>query len=461
MDFLDLTVLCVFLLLTLGIGAYAGRGITDIKAYAVGGRSYGTFALLATLSASYIGGGYTFGVSEKSFSSGMVYSLCLLGFSLQLFLVSRYIAPKMSRFYQAYSVGDIMATFYGETGRLITGISSAIVCAGIIGAQVKATGYVFNLFLGVDPMLGILIGCGIVIAYAVFGGIKAVVATDILQFLVLIVMIPLTLFISVYELGGIEAMLSKLPPMHTAVPGKMGGIAMLSVFLSLLLGEALVPPYVQRLFIAKDTKTTSRGTLISCGLSIPFFLAGGAIGLVAFALNPELNANMSLPYVIDTMLPVGLKGLAVAGIIACIMSSADSYLNAAAIAVIHDLVRPLKKNDLTSGQELHLTRLCTLLIGVFSVVFAIYIESAMDILLYSYNFWSPIILIPLVMGIVGYQLNTRGFLLSSFSGVLGTLGWTFSFEGITGIDGLVAGVITHAIVFLVLWKREPQTPPQV
>ncbi|MFK7973913.1 MAG: hypothetical protein AB8B66_03525 [Rickettsiaceae bacterium] len=56
MEVFDYVILLLFLFFTLIIGAYAGRGIKDIKAYAVGGRSYNAFAILATLSASYIGG---------------------------------------------------------------------------------------------------------------------------------------------------------------------------------------------------------------------------------------------------------------------------------------------------------------------------------------------------------------------------------------------------------------------
>jgi SSS family solute:Na+ symporter len=113
--FIDYTIFAAFLSLTLLIGTYAGRNVKDLSQFAVGGRRYGTFALFATLSASYIGGGYTFGLSEKVFVSGAVYILCLLGFSLQQILVGKFLAPKMANYRDSFSVGDIIAEHYGRT----------------------------------------------------------------------------------------------------------------------------------------------------------------------------------------------------------------------------------------------------------------------------------------------------------------------------------------------------------
>lgn len=450
MTLIDYSIFIGFLCLTLFIGTYAGRNVTDMSQFAVGGRKYGMFALFATLSASYIGGGYTFGLSEKVFISGAVYILCLLGFSLQQLLVGKFLAPRMANYRDSFSVGDIIAKHYGQTGRLITGIASVIVCAGIIGAQVGATGYVFKLFLGIDKVWGILIGCGIMIAYSIVGGMRAVVATDILQFCILVVSIPLALLFGIMNVGGVDAFVQSIPVEHITFPGNLSYITIISLFLSLLFGEALVPPYVQRLFIAKDETVTKWGTMCSGLMSIPFFMCAGAIGLVALVLAPQLDSNMALPYVIQNALPIGLSGLAQAGIIAVVMSSADSYLNAASIATIHDVYRPLKKADITPQQELKLMRIATLAIGAFSVIFALSIESVLEILLYSYNFWSPIILIPLVMAILGHRISVQGFVVSGIVGVTTVLIWNMLLNGdkLWGFDGLVVGVVANFIAFM-------------
>ncbi len=450
---IDIIVISVFLIVTLIIGTYAGRSITSIKEFAVGRRNYSSFTVFATLSASFIGGGYTFGLSEKVFTSGISNIICLLGFSLQQILIALILAPRMQPFYDSLSVGDIMAKLYGPTGRLTTGVCSILVSAGIVGAQVNATGYVFNLFLGIDHNLGVLIGCGIVIAYSVFGGMKAVVATDILQFGCLIIAIPLTLIIGILYVGGFASFVASIPPAHLQIPGSMPMGAMASLFLSLLLGEALVPAYVQRLFIAKDINHTKRGILWSGLTSIPFFALAGGLGLLALTLEPTLNSNIAMPHVLQTVLPIGLKGFAIAGIIAVVMSSADSHLNAAAIAAVHDVIKPLNKTPITNRNELRLTRLATLAIGVMSIVFAISIESVLDVLLYSYNFWAPTILIPLVAGIIGFRISPQGFIGCALIGAFSVLIWN-TFYAASGIDGLVIGVLMNALTFTLIYLAQ-------
>jgi SSS family solute:Na+ symporter len=152
--------------------------------YAVVGRSYGSLIIFATMSASFIGGGFSTGNAQKVFLFGIANIIGLWGFSLKEILVALFVAPKMDRFPNAISVGDIMATAYGKVGRVITGLCALFLCAGIVGAQVGAMGIVFNVFYGIDRDWGILIGCGTVILYTTFGGMRAVVATDIVQFLI-------------------------------------------------------------------------------------------------------------------------------------------------------------------------------------------------------------------------------------------------------------------------------------
>lgn len=443
---IDYFILFSILLITLFVGLYAGRNIKNIKSFAIGAQKYGFFAVFATLSASYIGGGYTFGISEKVFQFGIVSAFCLFGFSIQQILVSQFIVPRISSYRHAISAGDIMENFYGKWGRILTGFTGALVCMGITGAQVSATGYVFQLFIGIDQATGILIGCGIVLIYAVFGGIKAVVATDILQFCILIIAIPLAFLYGYLYVGNLDNLIHSIPSTHLSFPGTLSWIEIISLSLSLLLGEALVPPYIQRLFIGKNTKVTRRSILASGIMSIPFFLLAGGIGLIALSIQPDLNPHMSLPFVVNTVLPVGLRGFAIAGIICVIMSSADSFLNASAISIVHDIIKPLKKNKLSSKNELSLTRLATLIIGVGAIAFALCIKSVLDILLYSYMFWAPIILIPFVFGLFGRKISLKQLLCTSVAGSLSVIIWNIFFKN-TDIDGLIIGVFFNFIVF--------------
>jgi SSS family solute:Na+ symporter len=341
---------------------------------------------------------------------------------------------------------------------VITGFFSVFLCAGIVGAQVGAMGVVFNVFLGIEPIWGILIGCGIVIAYSTIGGMRAVVLTDVIQFCVLAIGIPAVLVFGIVKLGGFSAVIDAVPAGHFAIPGKAMTIgAFLSLFLTFMLGETLVPPYVQRLFIGKDAAHTARGTMLSGIFSIPFFVITGAIGLVALALDPKLDPNLAMPYVVRTVLPAGVRGIVIAGVLSIVMSSADSFLNGAATSCVNDLVKPLRKSTMSERQELLLAKLTNCFVGVVAVVFAVRIDSVLDILTYAYNFWAPVILVPLAAVLLGVRVTKGAFLAGIVAGAAGMLIWNSLLGSPMGISGMIVGVFCNLVAFTVfvlqLWRK--------
>jgi len=438
----------VYLLAVLMIGLWAGRNIGSLNDYAVAGKGYGSLVIFATLSASFIGGGFSIGNAERVFLIGIANIVALWGFSLKEILVAALIAPRMGRYPDAISVGDIMEVHYGKTAKVFAGIFGFILCAGILGAQVGAIGYIFNLFLGIDRIWGILLGCGIVIAYATVGGMRSVIYTDVIQFIILSVGIPLTLWVGAETAGGVTAVVEAVPAAHLSLPTHPAGLVSLAaLFLTFLLGETLVPPYLQRLLIGRDVKHLARGTFYSGIFSIPFFAVTGLIGLVAMALNPSLDPNLAMPFVIQQALPLWLQGIVIAAVISIVMSSADSFLNAAAICFCNDIVRPLRKNPISPSAELSLARVITLAVGVLAVVFAVSIKSVLGILIYSYNFWAPIILVPLACAILGCRVSRKRFLAGATAGICGVIIWSYLLKMPWEIDGLVVGVFANLAVF--------------
>jgi SSS family solute:Na+ symporter len=348
---------------------------------------------------------------------------------------------------------------YGKPARIVAGFVAVFVCAGIVGAQVKAMGVIFEAFLDMHPLWGILIGCGIVIAYSTVGGMRAVVLTDVIQFCVLAIGLPAALVFGVVKLGGVAAIKAAVPAEHLSIPG--GGMTIagfISLFLTFLLGETLVPPYVQRLFIGKDAGHTARGTMLSGIFSIPFFAITGAIGLVALALDPQLGPSLAMPYVVRTVLPLGVRGLVIAGVISIVMSSADSFLNGAATCWINDVVRPLRRRPLPERRELMLAKMTNCVVGILAMVFAISIDRVLDILIYAYNFWAPVIVVPLAAVLLGARVSRAGFAAGIIAGVAGVLLWNRLLNTPAGVEGLAIGVFCNLVAFVIANKLSPTAP---
>jgi len=453
---IDTAIVAAYLVTVLSIGFFARRKLKTLENYAVVNRSYGSLVIFATMTASFIGGGYSIGLAEKVFLFGIVSIVGLWGFSIKELLVATVIAPRLDKFPEAISVGDVMASAYGKTGRVVTGFFAVFLCAGIVGAQVGGIGYIFNEFFDIDRVWGIAIGCGIVIAYTTLGGMRAVVLTDLFQFAILAVGIPLTLVYGVQYVGGVEAIIQSVPPQHFEVPGShytwLSFIALILVF---LFGETLVPPYVQRLLIGHNAAAAARGTLFAGLFSIPFFAMTGLIGLVALTMDPELNSNLALPHVVATTLPTVLKGFVIAAVISIVMSSADSFLNSASIAFVNDLVKPLSPKQPSERACLVIAEAATFTIGVLSVVFALTIDSIIDILIYAYTYWAPVVIVPLVATVLGYRAGTRTFLASVIVGVATAVIWNEVLGKPGQVEGLVIGTFANFVVFVLMTRLFP------
>lgn len=457
---MDSLIIVLYLIGILSMGLWYSRGIKEFKTFAVAGRSYPAWVVMATLSASFIGGGFSIGNAEKVFLFGLLNIVALWGFSIKEIWVARFIAPHMGDYREVLTIGDLVEIHYGEKAKIFTGAFAVLFCAGVLGAQVGAMGYIFQVFLDLPQTIGIFIGCSIVILYSTYGGLKAIVFTDIVQFFLLIIGIPLTLFIGIYTLGGWSSFLSSVPEGHLSLTSSTYYTvpAFIALFLSFMLGEAMIPPYLQRLLIGRSSKDVQRGVMASALLSIPFFVVSGTIGLLALVLEPGLNANLALPYVIMQVLPIGLRGLVIAAMVSIVMSSADSFLHSATISFVHDCIYPLRKRDFSKRAAIILTRFINVGVGLMAVFFALRLESILDILLYAYGFWAPVILIPLVSAILGYKAEPSIFLASGIGGFLTVLGWNLLPEAFQIIEGLVPGVFVNGLIFfggtLAFKKRE-------
>jgi SSS family solute:Na+ symporter len=447
---LDLVFFWAYLMIILFIGIRASKYVKNLQDYSIGGRGYSAFFVFTTLSASFIGGGFSIGLTEKVFTLGLAFVIAVWGFSLKEILIALFIAPRMGNFEKKMSVGDMMGQFYGKNAKIITGFAGAMVCAGVAGAQFCAFGYVTHMLLGISPALGILVGSIVVILYSTLGGMRSIVINDTIHFCVLLVTLPPIVYFGLTYLGGFEVLWSKLPEAQGNILTSMPALTLVGWFLTFFFGETLVPPYVQRLLIGRTVKDTVRGTFLSGIISIPFLLIIGSIGLIALVISPDLNANLALPHVILTVMPVGLKGLAIVGVMAILMSSADSFLNAAAVSAIHDFLKPTHKAARSEKSELWLTRCATFILGASAGFFALKCESAVDALLYAYNFWTPFILVPLVSGILGFNASPRTFWISSVMGVFGMLTWSFVIGASESFDAAIIGIAVNFIAFVTL-----------
>ena len=412
----DYLIVYVFLLVTLIVGWRAGRGVKDIRDYAIGNRAFGTAALVLTFLATEVGGQGVINIAGEIGTTGVIVMLTFLSFPISYIVQALWIAPKMERFPQCMTMGDIMGELYGRPSQVITGIFSFIITTCSSGAEVIMLGLASPALLGIDARIGMIVGGGVLTFYVVHGGIKSVTTTDVLQFLVLLVLLPVLAATALQHAGGIKEVLTHIPSAQLSLSNHPKFSYYLVLFLSfgVFHYNLIDPALIQRMLMAKSGQQLRYMFLTLAGLFTVLFLIFLLLSTTGHQLYPTLAAADIVPHMIQTLLPTGLRGIMMAGVIAVVMASADSYLHAAGLTLVHDVLKPLCAYRAIKLNEIRWVRYTTLLAGLVIIGLGLMRGDNPYELIFAYlEFSVPLLVFPFFAGILGLKPDSRAFYLSA------------------------------------------------
>ncbi len=187
-----------------------------------------------------------------------------------------------------------MGKLYGNIGYHVANVILIVTAIGCVAVQVTAIGYLFNYFFNLTYIKGVLIGVGILTLYSTLGGVRAVALTDVFQFLIFFLALPLTCGYAYTQAGGYGNIIESLPESHFSVLTDTNTTLLFLGYIFWIILPAIHPPYVQRLLMAKDKKqlVSSYNVLIVASLffAIVIFILGFSIRVI----YPNIDARMAL-----------------------------------------------------------------------------------------------------------------------------------------------------------------------
>lgn len=293
---------------------------------------------------------------------------------------------------------------------------------------------------------------GIVLLYTTFGGMWAVIQTDVVQFVILGVFIPVALVIGLVNVGGPAELAASVPETHFSLRGDWSLALFASTFIAILLGETLAPPYTQRAFSTPDPASARKGFALAGVLAFFFFFITATLGLVALVLFPGIQPDRAIPTVLRELLPAGITGLVLAALLAVVMSTSDSFLNSTAVVFVKDIYQPFINPNISESRILWLQRLVTAVVGVIAIVFALSATSIIGLFLNIYALWAPTIIIPLVLATMWGFRSRIAALSAIVGGGATTVVWTWALDEPFGITGLMAGVAINGAAFAIAYN---------
>jgi SSS family solute:Na+ symporter len=379
-----------------GILVRRTRGFED---FAVARRSVPTTMVFASLCGACIGPGYSVGFAAAAYANGFAYLPIWLLFSMQTIVVGIWLAPRLREFQGAYTIGGVIRSGYGITAQRLAGMISVGLCVGFAGVLARAGGTILSATVGITLTQAVFLISGVGLLYAWTGGLKSVVATEGIQFCVIL--------LSARSHSALEHVALAMTRSSWA---SMTAPTVLGLALLFFCGECLIPPYANRALSAASGNASRYGFILAGLFSICWFTMMATAGI----LGRGLLGNVSQPdsvliQLARAVLPQGLMGMFLVALSAIVMSTLESLLNAGSVCLTRDLISAF--GDFADRTQLLVARMSTLAFAAIAAWLALRAPSVIDGLLICYSIWAPTVLPVLIWRLLKLPTN-------SYSGVM-------------------------------------------
>ena len=435
---LDWIVLSIYFALLLGVALWVVlQKNKNTEDYFLAGRNAGWFVIGASIFASNIGSEHVVGLAGTGFASGTpmahyelhAWIVLLLGWLFLPFYI-RSGAFTMPEFLEKRfdSRSRWFLSVFSLFAYVLTKVSVTIYAGGIVVSELLAIPFWYGA-------IGIVLFTG---AYTIVGGMKAVIYTETLQTIVLILGSVIITYLGLLEVGGwtqLRETVTAVSPDHFNMWRPMSDPQF--PWHGLLFGGTIVGIWywctdqyiVQRTLAANNIKIGRRGAIFGAYLKLLPILIFLVPGIIAFALtiqNPEIfnvtKADRAFPMLVKTLLPVGLKGLVAGGLMAALMSSLASVFNSCSTIFTIDIYKKLKPNK-SEKELINIGKFATAIIVFLGIIWIPIMEKIGGGVMYQYlqnvqSYIAPPVTAVFLLGILWKRVNSSAAITTLFAGLV-------------------------------------------
>ena len=463
---LDLAIVGIYLVFMVVVGVTTSKKIKNSDDYYLAGRSFGPIVLMATVCATIIGGSGLMGRAGVAYSSGFKAIMTAIPYLLGMFIFSG-IAGKISDIGMKYNISSIPELFemrFGKTAKLIISSLIAFTMMGTVASQITATGTIINMLgreIGLSYELGAVIACIVFMVYTATSGLFGVVYTDVLQFFMLLIFVYILIpTSSLIYVGGFSNFTANLDP--SLVKPYLDGNIIGDIVTYLVFTMAGAEMW-QRAFSAKDRKSAQKGMFLGTAVYGITIILVFFMGIVAHQIvGDEILAlygttDATVPALAIKVLPAGLTGLALAGMLSVMMSTADSYLLVSVQTCVRDIGKTLKP-EMKEQIEMKLSRIFSIVLPIGALIIALYMQNAYNILMFSWAFYAAAAGIPAFAALYWKKATKSGIIAGMISGFVVCVGWRLMGQPF-GLGAALPGTVTCTValtfVSLATCKKQP------
>ena len=434
---LDVFAISVYFTLLLWIGlrvARAERSGAKGESFFAAGRNMNLWQTTATTAATDLGGGFSIAMGGLGFTLGISGSWLIAISGLSILMVSFLMVPRVKRWadrVQGLTTGDLFETRFDRRTGLLAAAVVGLAWFTFVGGQIIAGGKLMQATLAIDLAVAVVLTGAIILAYTAVGGLKAVIYTDVLQFVVLFTgVLLIAVPIGLVEVGGwggiVRHFQAEAATASMADWGAVDWRTLLGWFFAIFPVWFISIAAMQRIVAARDERTARRAFMLT-GVPIewPLFAVGSTlVGMMARMLLPGLeDAELATPMLILELLPAGLAGFVIAAYLAAVMSTADSALIGPVAIFTNDIYRKHIRPDADEDALLRVARAATLVLGVLAIGIAYLVPNVLELILYAYTFGAAGLFFPMLGLLFWPRTTAKGAFWSMVGGGSSAVMW--------------------------------------
>ena len=427
-----LVLVILYLLGTLAIGAWAGSRVKNTADFAVAGHRLPLIMVITTSFATWFGAETVLGIPAKFVNSGLHEVVeDPFGASMCLVLVGLFFAQRLSTM-NLLTIGDYFRNRFGIAIEILCSILIILSYLGWVAAQITALGLVFSVLSGgaISTSWGMVIGTVLVLIYVIMGGMLAVVYTDFVQMIVLVIGLSYIAWVAsdlaggtnkVFELASQKDLFRILPE-----PSLKAWLFYVGAGITMMIGSIPQQDVFQRVMSAKDSETARNGAVLG-GLAylafafVPMFIVVSSLIIMpeeSRALLASEDTQKVLPTLILNHMPFFAQVLFFGALVSAIKSTSSATLLAPSTSFVENILRHLWPT-LDDKHMLKAMRISIFVFASLVLTYSIWVEGKpiYDMVSSAYQVTLAGAFVPLAFGLYWQRATTQGALVSILFGV--------------------------------------------
>lgn len=478
MTILDYLIFGAYMLAVLGVGVYYFFRNRHSEDYYVANRSMRASHVGMSIVATDVGGGFSIGLGGVGFAMGLSGSWLLFTGLVGAWLSAVLIVPRIKKIDARHGMmtyPDFLRFRYDGRVALVAALISGVGYLGFTGGQILAGATLAGTTMFTSPPWGLnpitfslIVIATITILYTVLGGLKAVIYTDTVQWVVLLGgLIFVTIPVTLHRIGGFARLRQELPAEFFTLTN-IAPVTFVNWMITIIPIWLIGMTLYQRMYACRDLKSAKRAWYVAGLLEYPVMaFAGVFLGMCARVMFPAVEAEKGLPLLIREVLPAGVTGIVIAAYFSAIMSTADSCMMASSGNFVNDVIEPALRRKPSNKSAIRLSMAVTFIVGAAALLLAAAFNTVLEAIMLAYAFMVSGLFVPTAGAFFWKRGSSAGALAGMLSGGVLTLGMILKLIPIPaamaawGLDYSVYGIALSLVTYVAVSLTVPDRPHPV